>query len=507
MPFNSRVRHRLNPPPPKMSQLPNELWVLVFEQIDSPSTLLAVILTCKLFHNLAMAPLYRHVHWKHEADLQSPFWLHQDQTMVNSTTLSVTIREQTAGPEEQADLTQLMINRIESFTKIHTLTLDHVCLPHPITNMIQSLPTLQKLIMKNSFFSFPRLPVVDLTPVIPPPSEPLSIKEFTLFTCLRDSHRIDPQQYNQIMRSFIRGPNLRVLRIDWSSASSRFLSNQLEGLDLPQELETVELRLPKAKAWTEGSALWTLLEPLQTFLSNCKKLRNVIITGHLPAVVQTVELPNIESYTGNMAATAFIASAGHLKEIVATDDDCFTSAATTFLQKLADTVGSNIRSLDIRVLAWDMEIIYAVIQLFPNLKHFCIRYKRGYPSEDVLVALGPQYLTRLPCIESVHIYNTLEPIPRPKEQSPSRSNTWISIRREKPSLVVSLDYSRELGPSGDDEEVQDLLIPWKRYCKTLREVRFTRDFVWRRAFDGDAWCKRPFNVIVEEEYEKKDEIF
>jgi hypothetical protein len=47
-----------------------------------------------------------------------------------------------------------------------------------------------------------------------------------------------------------------------------------------------------------------------------------------------------------------------------------------------------------------------------------------------------------------------------------------------------------LQASSDDEEVCGLIVPWHKYAKQLREVQFVEDAVWRRASDGDAWCKR-----------------
>ena len=44
--------------------------------------------------------------------------------------------------------------------------------------------------------------------------------------------------------------------------------------------------------------------------------------------------------------------------------------------------------------------------------------------------------------------------------------------------------------SSDDEEVSGLIVPWHRYARQLREVQFVEDAVWRRAWDGDVWCKR-----------------
>lgn len=44
--------------------------------------------------------------------------------------------------------------------------------------------------------------------------------------------------------------------------------------------------------------------------------------------------------------------------------------------------------------------------------------------------------------------------------------------------------------SSDDIEVSGLIVPWRKHARQLREVQFVEDAVWRRAWDGDVWCKR-----------------
>lgn len=41
-----------------------------------------------------------------------------------------------------------------------------------------------------------------------------------------------------------------------------------------------------------------------------------------------------------------------------------------------------------------------------------------------------------------------------------------------------------------DEDFADFLAAWRKHCRALREVQFVSQSVWRRAFDGDIWCKR-----------------
>jgi hypothetical protein len=45
------------------------------------------------------------------------------------------------------------------------------------------------------------------------------------------------------------------------------------------------------------------------------------------------------------------------------------------------------------------------------------------------------------------------------------------------------------------EELRELIFAWHRYCPHLREVQLLDGFVWRRAFNGDSWAKRRFEII------------
>ena len=46
-----------------------------------------------------------------------------------------------------------------------------------------------------------------------------------------------------------------------------------------------------------------------------------------------------------------------------------------------------------------------------------------------------------------------------------------------------------------EEELQNLVIPWNRYCKGLREVQLHAGYVMRREFEGDRWKMREVKAL------------
>lgn len=99
-----------------------------------------------------------------------------------------------------------------------------------------------------------------------------------------------------------------------------------------------------------------------------------------------------------------------------------------------------------------------------------------------LLSLGSQFLHRFPLMESLQLYQPGFPVPtilQSQAESPSSDDSGVA------------DDPRDQGPgSANDEDVKELIIPWQRHCRYLREVQFVEGIVWRRAFDGDEWCKR-----------------
>lgn len=403
-----------------MPDFPNEVWSLIFESIDRPSHILNVVLTSKLFYTLAIRSLYRNLYWQITSpDLKSvPVILTDYSAFSRSLPLTLTIKEHhvlssathSFSAPNHWKVYRTVANSISTFSNLQTLTLDHTCLPNPLLFAIPHLPRLRHLCLRDVFFSCPivTFPHNDnhigfslrAEPLEPELQGSTSITELTLWCCMRDSHRLNSSSFIKTLQCFI-GPSLRVLRIDWCNTTARYLADQMQvDVMLPTELEVLELKLPRVKAWSEGSSLWTLIEPLKVFLASCPKLQRFAVVGHLPLLsLESVGLPCLRSYSGPLLAAfpLLTASNGHVRELEITDADETVGGMTPFLFDFAQVVPS-ITKLDIRILDWDMEIVYAVVQLFPLLEHLGVKYKQGYPDEVLISFLSLPHFTSQPRI-------------------------------------------------------------------------------------------------------------
>lgn len=97
--------------------------------------------------------------------------------------------------------------------------------------------------------------------------------------------------------------------------------------------------------------------------------------------------------------------------------------------------------------------------------------------------MGAQYLYRFPHLEILHIHQAAPPGPVVYERTPSPDRLAL--------VALAKLFPKDQGPgAGPDDAVKDLIIPWRKHCPRLREIQFVQGYVWRRAFDGDEWCKR-----------------
>ena len=90
------------------------------------------------------------------------------------------------------------------------------------------------------------------------------------------------------------------------------------------------------------------------------------------------------------------------------------------------------------------------------------------------MAIGPHLLCRLEHLHTAHIYAAAT-TPRPDHPRYLFDSTFDSV----------------------EEELQNLVIPWNRYCKKLREVQLHAGYVMRRAYEGDRWQMREVKEVRE----------
>lgn len=102
--------------------------------------------------------------------------------------------------------------------------------------------------------------------------------------------------------------------------------------------------------------------------------------------------------------------------------------------------------------------------------------------------MGALFLYRLPHLETIQLYRVALP-----PQDPLSLDQYLTHHnRNRYNRAPAIVPDPDLGPgaSDADDDVRDLIIPWRKHCRDLREIQFEENSVWRRAFDGDEWCKR-----------------
>ncbi|KAI0747218.1 hypothetical protein C8Q80DRAFT_1271995 [Daedaleopsis nitida] len=115
---------------------------------------------------------------------------------------------------------------------------------------------------------------------------------------------------------------------------------------------------------------------------------------------------------------------------------------------------------------WDGEILSAVAGSFRALRRLKIVYEGNGPEESDVVAMAPDHLAQLPELHTLELFKL-----------PSSGGFTPSYPR---SLFDSSFPSLEA-------ELQDLLIPWKKHCPSLRKVQLMAGYVMTRAYEDAPW--------------------
>lgn len=232
-----------------MTTFPNELWMTVFEELDSPRDLASIVRTNKRFKSLGVRVLYRHIIWSDPLKFIRNHAFLQENPTLRSVTRALTLGISTAtsqldrieqisraraiihlsgditfiprpnrahearildeiGIASPVDLlasdhvTDTMYNHALTFVNLRELTFNSMVLPDTFYELVHRFPVLDKLAIENCTAPLrPRL--ANLHP------RDLPITELTIVGI---RGRRDPRE----LRAFGEGKHLRVIRFDWT---------------------------------------------------------------------------------------------------------------------------------------------------------------------------------------------------------------------------------------------------------------------------------------------------
>ncbi|KAF8176969.1 hypothetical protein BJ912DRAFT_986564 [Pholiota molesta] len=219
--------------------------------------------------------------------------------------------------------------------------------------------------------------------------------------------------------------------------------------------------------------------------------------------------PNVWSYTGPFhALVAFVPTKRHdalddlstpLTQLRLRPPGVPVSWVVCRLERLVWPL--NLEHLEVCIHAWDVEILYAIRELCPNVVRVAVRYGEGMMDEDRLITLGSPIFSGLKRLHTLRLL-----------RDPRCAKDAVVPRRRPVDPRLSMDPA-ELGlpeylfppapPAGETPEetpvdvaadvpLEDCLAGWSRYCPSLRRVQVgggTEGVAWRRRWHGDAWRK------------------
>ncbi|KAF5380004.1 hypothetical protein D9615_006254 [Tricholomella constricta] len=509
-----------------LRSLPREMWINVFESMESSSDLLKVVLTCKYFYSLAIRVLYRNIHWLGPFFYTQnvSFWKNHAPSVVLAPTsltmaiclvnqMSYTRHDPTVGiVEEDGSWTVMpgahhstipppqstyrnphfskkltfyasqvmydaILKRVSSFTKLRELVFHLSELPDTIFSTIKLLPCL-----KNLSIQYCTLPAIDLEP--DPSFSELPLTELTLWFNKGEPDTVSKSNWVYTLY-LCTAKNLRTLRVDWTSTTGRFLSqrNPIAPIAPLRTLTEVAIRFPPGKLWLSDEDEKAANDPLTAFLLGSPSIERFSCVNRrfqfrFPATV----LSKLNFCCGGAASVVGLLNSRPVEHVQLSDVERDLAGVVHTLQKIA-RLKPHLQTLSFSMHKWDEEILYALVDLFADVRKLRIKFTAGFIQEQSLLSLGARFLYRFPQLETLQLYQ----IPSPSPDAGDHHASPLSRVKQIPHIEVLPRNA----PADDDDAVKEFLSAWRRSCPSLRQVQLTERFVWRRAFNGDEWCKRP----------------
>ncbi|KAH9848977.1 hypothetical protein C2E23DRAFT_841314 [Lenzites betulinus] len=515
-------------------KVPIEIWLEILALVPVTADLHALSLTSRRFYDLTVRALHRDLVWaKAEHVARSlPMWeanqgmdtavrsldlgvctvlpgmpvpmigldgrreqhaqrtqLLQDGAMLQETLFFYRLSLESKGNLATEPLHDAMLARIQTFTNISTLAFTSMILSNTHLSLIHSLPQLRNLRLELCLFHEGRGGP-------PPPTNhvDLPITELTILNhrrCITNilfSHVSFDGNIMPIL-TLCTARSLRTLTVDSSADVFRHVYRVFEapaqGWPIPPNLEHVfvlrrrifqnevqpmypgENNFPERHLYhfaVQARALRTLSTP--TFAP-----QNVTIAAEV--------LPRtLERFAAPVETAAYVAAVRNVEALGVLQCALGSREAINALESIA-TSRPQLKMLMLELRGWDEEVISAVVNLFKSLRRLKIVYEgEARPSEDFLVALGPEFLPHMPYLHTLELY---------------AQPTSFSRKAEHPSAL----YDSSFGSI--EEELLNMVIPYNRYSKTLRKVQFSTGYVVQRAFEGARWSVERLRRVEEKD--------
>ncbi|KAI0646693.1 hypothetical protein C8Q79DRAFT_1111178 [Trametes meyenii] len=502
------------PPVPASHKVPAELWLDILDLVPSTADLHSVSVTCKKLHELSVRALHRGLSWTRPQHIARslPIWDNYNgmDAAVRSLELGVSSIDRAVGfdmvglngePEpalsgrrrigtladtinyykihERAggfasrELYEAMFARIHTFTNLSSLTFTNMLVYDLHFELIHRLPTLRHLHLELCVFQpVPGGQVLN--------HADLPITELTMVNLRRIVLTRDPPQYDEDITQVLTlclARNLRTLTVDSSADVFRRVFGawdaQQRGWTIPAHLThvyVVRRRFFEGDVHTSYRGESNFPEAhLYHFAVQAHELRTLWTLAFAPAnmtIAHEALPPHLERFAAPVETAVAMTGVRALEALGIFKCGLVGREAINALESVAAN-SSNLKMLMLELKGWDEEVISAVTDLFKGLRRLKIVYEGPEgPTEDFLVMLAPEFLSKLPHLHTLELY------PHPGQKGP------------KPHYPAFLhDASFE----SLEEELCNIVIPYNRYCPELRRVQLCSGYVVTRTCAGGRW--------------------
>ncbi|EIN10260.1 hypothetical protein PUNSTDRAFT_142327, partial [Punctularia strigosozonata HHB-11173 SS5] len=158
---------------------------------------------------------------------------------------------------------------------------------------------------------------------------------------------------------------------------------------------------------------------LQYLLQSCPRISKLTSLDGDPMWMPEDALPRLRTYRGPAAKGLAMKLANSPIEHLVIESGTLLdppSKNVSILSVLEELhpVQLPLRELSLSTLAWDVNLLYAVFALFPDLHSLELKYTIGCPSEILLMSQGSNLIPRTPSLHTIALFPIPGPIANPK---------------------------------------------------------------------------------------------
>ncbi|KAF8873671.1 hypothetical protein CPB84DRAFT_1798218 [Gymnopilus junonius] len=396
--------------------VPDDVWISIFETLP-PAQLTVLVRTCQRFRALARKPLLREIRWGRtestERNLDAWSSPSYSDLVALPRKVAIGIDFEFCGKSfwnyltDEMQLHDRIHTQLQNFSMLHELVLNGTAISPYTYTILASLPSLRSLSIVNCVFinlhtqfedhthpNFSRQP----TPLFNFTSLPLtSLRLHKLTYPTEPGPGVLAENIPSHPIHLVTAPNLRWLSLTWTPSRAVAYAHNNWPLPNVTDLEVIMSFLTR-----------DMVDALVGCVERCRPgVRISLSIDHHNLAEQQVTsgfhipLKGVWKYRGPLSFATWwprgdgASTLTHLVTNVAIE----LSPLVSGLEKLP----KSLQALEVQLRKWDMELLYAVRELFPDIRTLVVRYGQGTLPVDFLVSLGAEILPKLTYLHSLKI--------------------------------------------------------------------------------------------------------